>query len=288
MTYPMTSTISDLVTTDWLAERLNAPGLRVIDCRWVLGQLGEGRRQYDLGHIPRAAHLDVDEHLSGKKEKGPGRHPIPGRRFFQDLLSSLGIGRDTHVIAYDAGAALPATRLWWLLKYYGHDLVSVLDGGWQAWTQENRPISQEVPTFYEEKFEGRPRKKMAVDKVQVDSIRDEAETLLIDARSPERYRGETEPFDARPGHIPGAENFPCAQTIDPDTGKFLPPETLKALFQKIGVSKTKNIICYCGSGITACTNIFALKLAGHEAQLYEGSWSDWSADANLPATVGKS
>jgi thiosulfate/3-mercaptopyruvate sulfurtransferase len=271
----------EIVKADWLLEHINDPGVRIVDCRWVIAQPGEGRRQYEAGHIPGAAHLDIDTDLSGKN--GPGRHPLPGRRQFQDALSNIGIARDTRVIAYDGGNGTSAARLWWLLNYYGHEDVSILDGGWNAWLGLGGPVSTEIPQFSKTEFVGRPRRKWVVDKAAVDSLRDHADVLLIDARAPERYRGETEPFDLRPGHIPGALNFPHAQTHDPANGTFRKPEDLRADFDKLGAKDAGKIICYCGSGITACTDILALRLAGYDAQLYEGSWSDWSSDLDLPA-----
>lgn len=275
----ITSVASELVSAEWLLEHLHDPGLRIIDCRWVLGEPDQGKAQYLAGHVPGAVHLDIDEHLSGKE--GPGRHPLPARFNFQKLMSSIGVGRDTRVIAYDGGKGMPAARLWWLLRFYGHENVSVLDGGWEAWLKSGGPVQTEVPKPPEAEFTARPKRKWVVDKVLVDSVRDESSTLLIDARSAERYRGESEPIDAKAGHIPGAENLPFHQLLDPVTGRFLPPEKLKAAFESIGADKAKTIICYCGSGVTACTSILALKLAGYEAQLYEGSWSDWSSDNGL-------
>jgi len=276
---------NDLVTSDWLQQRLQDSGLRIVDCRWILGQPGEGRRQYEAGHIPGAIHLDVEEHLSGKD--GPGRHPLPTRFNFQKLMRAAGVERNTHVIVYDSGKGMPAPRLWWLLRFYGHENVSVLDGGWEAWLQAGGPVQTDVPAYPEAEFLARPKRKWVVDKEGVDSIRDEASTLLIDARSPERYRGDEETIDAKAGHIPGAENFHYALTLDPATGRFLPPDQLKQAFEKIGVDKTRKIVCYCGSGVSACTDILALNLAGFEVQLYEGSWSDWSADNNLQVTTKK-
>lgn len=274
----------ELVSTNWLQENLYNLSVRVVDTRWALGHPGEGRRHYDQGHISGAVHLDVDEHLSAKE--GPGRHPIPRRYDFQKLMSEIGIRRETHVVVYDDGKGVPAARLWWLLRYYGHDQVSVLDGGWALWKKEGRPASHEIPQFNSTDFVGRPRRKWMVDKEGVDGVRDNPETLLIDARSPERYRGEVEPIDPRPGHIPGALNFFYANTLDPESGKFLPPEKLREEFEKVGADQAKTIICYCGSGVSACTNILALSLAGFDAQLYEGSWSEWSKDMSLPATTG--
>ncbi|HEX5036156.1 MAG TPA: sulfurtransferase [bacterium] len=271
----------ELVTADWLLEHLNDPNVRVVDCRWVVGEPGEGRRQYEAGHIQGAAHLDIEKHMTGKN--GPGRHPLPGRRQFQDALSEIGVTRETRVVAYDSGSGMPAARLWWLLNYYGHENVSILNGGWNGWLAKGGPVSTEVPQFSKTEFVGRPRRKWVTDKEGVDSLRDHADILLIDARAPERYRGEVEPYDTRPGHIPGALNFPFSQALDPSTGLFRKPEELKAEFDKMGAKDAETIICYCGSGITACTDILALKLAGYEAQLYEGSWSDWSADNDLPA-----
>lgn len=274
-----------LVTVDWLLEHLNDSHLRIIDTRWVLGEAGEGRRRYEAGHIPGAAHMDVDTQLSGTK--GPGRHPLPGRRNFQNALSDIGVERGMQVVVYDEGKGMPAPRLWWLLNYYGHENVAVLDGGWNAWIAKGGPVSTDVPQFFKTNFEGRPRRKWAVDKVQVDSLRDHSDVLIIDARAPERYRGEAEPIDPRAGHIPGALNFHYAQTVDAATGTFRKPEDLKAEFEKFGAKDAETIISYCGSGITACTNVFALRLAGFESVLYEGSWSDWSSDPDLQASTSK-
>ncbi len=276
---------SDLVSTDWLQTHLNDPGLRIVDTRWILGNPGEGRRQYEAGHIPGAAHLDVDEHLSGKE--GPGRHPIPPKRDFQKAVSDLGIERETYVIVYDEGKGMPAARLWWLLKYFGHEKVSLLDGGWSGWLKVGGESEQDIRHFLPSKFIGRAKLGWVFDKERVDTLRDDPRVLILDARSPERYRGDVEPIDARAGHIPGAINFHFAKTIDPQTGYFLKPETLKEEFKKMEADQAETIVCYCGSGITACTNIFALKLAGLDAKLYEGSWSDWAKDADKSVTTIK-
>ena len=277
-----------LVTVDelkgWFDDPNLRPHLRIVDCRWVLGEAGAGRRQYETGHIPGAVHLDVDEHLSGKE--GPGRHPLPGKREFGQLLGSIGIDRESSVVVYDAGTGAPAARLWWLLRYYGHENVGVLDGGWKVWVEKGGAVSTEVPAFSKTDTVLRPKRRWVTDKSTVDSLRDQPDAVLIDARSPERYRGETEPIDARAGHIPGAVNLPYSETIDPETGLFKSPEELKQLFVERGVSG-KKVISYCGSGITACTNLLALKIAGFDGVLYEGSWSDWSADQNLQIAGGQ-
>lgn len=269
------------MTTAWLESNLQNPAVRIIDCRWILGQPGVGRRQYKEGHIPGAVHLDVDEHLSAKE--GPGRHPLPSKRDFQKVISGVGIRRETQVVVYDEGKGAPAARLWWLLRYYGHENVSILDGGWSLWVQDGKTIETEIKTYPAMPFAARPKRRWVVDKEAIDAVRDEADVLLLDARAPERYRGEVEPIDARAGHIPGAKNFPFVETLDPATGKFLAPEVLKGKFRELGTNEAVTIICYCGSGVTACTDIFALHLIGIEAKLYEGSWSDWSRDSELPA-----
>lgn len=280
----MRSKIPQLVSVSWLQSNLASEGIRLVDCRWVLGQTGEGRRQYEEGHIPGAVHLDLEGPLSGRG--GPGRHPIPTKQDFQKVMSEIGVDRERHVIVYDEGNGTPAARLWWLLRYFGHEKVSVLNGGWSVWIKEGGVTEKESAVFPATKFVARPKRKWVVDKVAVDSLRDYADVLLIDARSPERYRGEVEPIDSRPGHIPGAKNYPFTLAIDPETGLFLLPELFQSRFRELGVGQAKTIICYCGSGVTACTDILALNLAGIDALLYEGSWSDWSQDPTLPATKG--
>lgn len=273
-----------LVSSEWLAEHLCDTQVRVIDCRWILNEPGAGRKMYEDGHIPGSVFLDLDRDLTGKE--GPGRHPIPFKRDFQQILNEAGLHRDMHVVVYDAGQGMSAARLWWLLRYYGHDQASVLDGGFSLWTKETRPVAHEVPTFNKGDFAARPKRKWVADKNVVDSLRDDPDVLLIDARSPERYRGEIETIDKRAGHIPGAKNLPFQKLIDPETGRFLTPEQLRAEFEKLDIANVKTIISYCGSGITACTNLLALKIAGldqkRDVKLYEGSWSDWSGDLNFP------
>ncbi len=268
-----------LVSTDWLQSHLQDSDIRIIDSRWVLGKLGEGKKMYDEGHIPGAVHLDIEEHLSGKE--GPGRHPIPKKRDFENVMSELGVSRFKHIVVYDEGQGVPAARLWWLFRYFGHEDVSVLDGGWALWMREKKEIEREVRRYEAQKYTARAKHVMVLDKKGVDSLRDDPQVQIIDARAAERYRGESEPIDARAGHIPGAENFPYTQTLDPETGKFLSLSKLKEAFQKMGTEKAETVICYCGSGITACTDILALKLIGIDAKLYEGSWSDWSKDSGL-------
>ena len=276
--------ISDLVTADWLFENINNPYLRMVDCRWLLGQPEEGRHQYENGHIPGAVHLDVEKHLSGKE--GPGRHPLPQKRDFQKILEEIGVSREMHVIAYDAGTGMPAPRLWWLLRYYGHERVSILDGGWRTWTTGGKPVEYQVPHYPKGEFVARAKLKWLLNQKGVDDLRDNPEVVLLDVRTPERYRGEVEPIDARAGHIPGAVNLPFTQLINQETGCFLPAEQLKEMFAQVGATKADITICYCGSGITACTNIFALRLVGVEAKLYEGSWGEWSQDLSQPIVTG--
>lgn len=269
-----------LVNPDWLQMHLATTDCRIIDCRWFLGNPGEGRKQYEAGHIPGAIHLDVDTHLSGKS--GPGRHPIPNKRDFQKVMSEAGVHRDTHVIIYDAGTGAPAARLWWLLNYFGHEKTSLLDGGWKLWVEQGGAVEQSVPQYPSAEFVARAKPRWVLDKMGVDALRVDADVMIVDARAPERYRGEVEPIDAKAGHIPGAINLPYTSVIDPVTGRFLSPEKLKQKLTETGVQKDQTVICYCGSGITACTNILAMELAGINAKLYEGSWSDWSQDADLP------
>lgn len=269
-----------LVSTEWLQSHLQDSDIRIIDSRWVLGKIGEGKKMYEESHISGAIHLDIEEHLSGKE--GPGRHPIPKKRDFENVMSELGVSRFKHIVVYDDGQGVPAARLWWLFRYFGHEDVSVLDGGWALWIREKRETEREVRRYEPQKYTARAKHVMVLDKAGVDSLRDDPHVQLLDARAPERYRGEVEPIDSKAGHIPGAENFPYTHTLDPETGQFLSPEKLKEAFQKMGTDKAETVICYCGSGVTACTNILALKLIGIDAKLYEGSWSDWSSDSNFP------
>lgn len=268
-----------LVTTDWLAKNLSDPNLRLVDCRYVLGKPGAGFESYAAGHIPGAVHLDVDRDLSGRG--GPGRHPLPRTAEFATTMSRAGIDQHVNVVAYDDVGGAFAARLWWLLRYFGHEKVLLLDGGWTKWMAEKRPTSNEAVTVKARSFKAAPHRDWVVDKEYV-SGKVAATFLLLDARAPERFHGETEPIDPKAGHIPGAKNAPFASNLQVPNKEFQSPSKLREQFSNLGADKTQEIICYCGSGVTACHNIFALKLAGLEAKLYEGSWSDWSGDPKLP------
>ena len=282
----MSDSVPPLVSVTWLAHRLDDPQVRVADVRWYLPHLGKsGVGEYEAGHIPGAVFLDVDTELSAPRGEGPGRHPLPTAMTFGAVMRRAGVNSDTHVVAYDDGGGT-AARLWWLLRYFGHDRVSLLDGGLPAWQAARLPLETGAGRIMPPgNLVAHPRPAWVVDKEEVARLA-AAGAVVLDARARERYEGKVEPIDARPGHIPGALSAPFAENVATD-GRFLDPAQLRAKYAALGVDEAETVVAYCGSGVTACHDIFALHLAGRtDAKLYEGSWSDWAADPTLPAATG--
>lgn len=280
--------ISPLVSTEWLAAHLTDPNLRIVDVRWYLFDKDKtGHREYLRGHIPGAVFLDLDKDLSAPLGQGPGRHPLPRPEAFAKVAARSGIGPDTHVVAYDDAGGATAARLWWLLRYFGHDQASLLDGGIAQWKAEGRPFETEVPKVPTATFVPHPNPAMVVDQATVDTLRNDPKALVMDVRVPERYQGKVEPIDPRAGHIPGARNVPLATNLRSagDT-RFRERSELKQEYESMGADRAEKIVCYCGSGVNACQSVFALNLAGFTALLYEGSWSDWCSDPERPAGTG--
>jgi thiosulfate/3-mercaptopyruvate sulfurtransferase len=191
-------------------------------------------------------------------------------------------------VAYDDAGGGIAARLWWLLRYFGHDRVSVLDGGITAWRTTGRPLTSDAPAPREATiFAARPQPGRSVDKHVVNRLRSDSNAVILDARAAERFEGRVEPVDSRPGHVPGARNAPYPGNVSPETQLFLTPAQLREHYERLGVSPHKTVVAYCGSGVTACHTLLALHLAGYpNGLLYEGSWSDWSADLSLEAATG--
>lgn len=255
-----------LVSPSWLAAHLGNAEVRVIDCRFALGRPGAGRQAYRQAHIPGATFLDLDEDLSGPPGNA-GRHPLPDPEAFGAAARRAGISADSAVVAYDDGTG-GAARLWWLLRHFGHERAAVLDGGVAAWEgslvsgEEQPPAGDFVP---------RPRTGDTVGAEEVLRGLGDETRVLLDARAPERYRGQTEPIDPVAGHIPGAANLPFAEA-------FPPPDDL--------LSTDRELVAYCGSGVTACAVVLAFAAAGRDdVKLYPGSWSEWSG-RGLPAETG--
>ena len=274
-----------LVTPDWLAEHLDEPRVRPIDVRWYLTERERGKREYLAGHIPGAVHLDIETDLAAAAYEGPGRHPIPAAAVFAAAIAQAGVGADTHVVAYDSSGGAAAARLWWLLGYFGHADVSLLDGGWMEWLARGYLTESGAATVAPAQFTPRPHGDIVVDAASVEALRHDQATLLLDARAAERYEGRVEPIDKRAGHIPGAKSAPYAANLNQD-GSFKTAAELKARYDALGAAQATQIVCYCGSGVTAAHDLFALRLAGYDALLYEGSWSDWSSDPARPAASG--
>jgi thiosulfate/3-mercaptopyruvate sulfurtransferase len=278
--------MSLLVTVDWLHEHISNPNLRIIDVRWYLPEPNRGSLEYQAGHIPGAIYLDINTDLSAPRGQGPGRHPLPQPATFAATAGKAGIGPETHVVAYDSSGGASALRLWWLLRYFGHTNFSLLDGGWQAWQAAGLAIETRVPDVAPAIFIATPHPELVVAAPTVEALRHNPATLLLDARAAERYEGRVEPIDPRAGHIPGAVSAPFAANITPD-GRIRSAAELHARFAALGATTSETIVCYCGSGVTAAHNLFALELAGISGGLlYEGSWSDWSSDADRPAATG--
>lgn len=275
-----------LVTADWVAERLHDPQIRVVDLRWYLTEPGRGRQEYLEAHVPGAAYMDIDHDLSAPAWHGPGRHPLPAPEHFAGVAARTGISAASHVIIYDAVGGAYATRLWWLLRYFGHDRVSLLDGGWPAWVAGGYATEAGEAQITAALFTPQPNPAMLVYADDVERMRHAPDVLLLDARSAERFEGKNEIMDARAGHIPGARSAPYAGNLSAD-GTLLPAEALRARYTALGADHARTIVCYCGSGVTATHDLLALELAGFtNTVLYAGSWSDWSSNPERPAATG--
>jgi thiosulfate/3-mercaptopyruvate sulfurtransferase len=288
-----------LVSCEWLRERLGNPGLRVVDCRYRLGEPGAGEALWREGHIPGAAFLDVDRDLAGPPGSR-GRHPLPDTKGFEAAARRAGIGDETLVVAYDEAAEGGAARLWWLLRHFGHDQVTVLDGGLRGWREEGgelragaeqiepgdfRTSAPKADTASADELAARVGEADAAHAREAGERDGDASPVLLDARAPERYRGEIEPIDPVAGHIPGAVSLPFAE-LAPD-GRFLSPAELRARFEAAGVASGHEAVAYCGSGVTACVLVLAAEVAGiGPARLYPGSWSEWSGQG-LPVARGQ-
>lgn len=276
-----------LVDAKTLAARLDDPDLVVFDCRFELADPAAGAAQYAAGHLPGAAHLDLERDLSGAPGRGRGRHPLPQPQALAERLGHAGVGPEHQVVCYDGGELAFAARAWWLLRWLGYARVAVLDGGFRLWCAEGRPVNTEAP----------PRRApVAVSAHVQDGAMADATAVaaglggalcLLDARSPERYRGEREPLDPVAGHIPGARHRPAVDNLDAG-GRLKAAAVLAAELRDVtGDCPASRVVCYCGSGVSACVNLLALEVAGLPgARLYPGSWSEWCADSARPLARG--
>jgi thiosulfate/3-mercaptopyruvate sulfurtransferase len=274
-----------LVSTDLLARHLD--DWAIIDCRFDLQNEQWGRDEHRAAHIPGAVYASLNDDLSGARTGANGRHPIPEVDALAATLGRLGIDRTMQVVAYDQDAGSYASRLWWLLRYAGHDAVAVLDGGWAKWIREGRPTRAGEETKPARRYETAPRPALRVDVENVAAHLDEPGRLLIDARAAERFEGRSETIDRVAGHIPGAINHFFKQNLAAD-GTMLPAEVVRAnLLRLLGGQPPEQVVMYCGSGVTACQNLLAMEHVGLPgARLYAGSWSEWSSDPSRPVETG--
>lgn len=262
-----------VISPQWLFEHLNDSNVVVVDCRFSLNDPQWGKNEYHTNHIPGAFYLDLNQDLSSPVEKHGGRHPLPKVEKLAEKLSTIGVDRDTLVVAYDSSRFAFASRLWWLLRYLGHEKVAVLDGGFSGWVTAGYPVTTELPSGKPAVFIPQVQADKVVDIEYVKKHKDADKFVLVDSREPGRYRGETEPIDPVAGHIPGAVNFPW-QEVTNNEGMVRPALEQKGRWEK--AINADEIVVYCGSGVTACVNLLSLEMAGvKNAKLYAGSWSDW-------------
>jgi len=281
--------ISALIDASALATLLRQPAadVLVVDCRYSLADAAAGQQAYTEGHIPGAVYADLGELLSGPVTGMNGRHPLPDPQAFADGLASLGAGNDTTIVAYDAQDSMFAARLWWLLRWIGHENVSVLNGGLAAWTAAGGNLTVEVPAHPRGNLGLRQRAMPTVTFADVLANVETRQRQLIDARSPDRYRGENETIDPTGGHIPGALNRWFKDNLDAD-GRFKPAARLNEEFKSLlGDTPAQQVVHQCGSGVTACHNLLAMEIAGMKgATLYPGSWSEWCRQRDVPIARG--
>ncbi|MEO8256345.1 MAG: sulfurtransferase [Acidobacteriota bacterium] len=276
-----------LIDPQTLAAHLSDPDLAVIDCRYDLRDEAWGCRGYEASHVPGAVYAGLDRDLSGVKTGRNGRHPLPDPQILAATFGRLGIAAGMQVVAYDQDNGMFASRLWWLLRWMGHDRVAVLDGGLAAWISENGPLQSGVETRPPRHFEGTPRPDQVATAEQTADLAARPGWRLVDARSPDRYRGENETIDAVAGRIPGAVNHFFRWNVNED-GTFRSVDEIRDRVKaSIGAVPPDRVVCYCGSGVTACQNLLAFEHAGLSgARLFPGSWSEWSSDPARPIETG--
>jgi thiosulfate/3-mercaptopyruvate sulfurtransferase len=282
-------TYQTLVSTDELVRHLADPGWAIVDCRFSLDNAERGRRVYLQSHIPGAVYAHLNEDLAGSVIPGvTGRHPLPPVDSFISKLSTWGISAGVQVVVYDDLGGAYAARLWWMLRWLGHEAVAILDGGWPKWEQEGHPVKSGIDTRPARSFVPHLRPELLASQAEIDAMRLDSGFLVMDARTPERYKGETEPIDPVAGHISGAKSAPFAENLAPD-GTFLPQNVLRERYQKIlGKIPAQQVASYCGSGVTAAHNLVAMAHAGlGEGRLYVGSWSEWITNSELPIERGE-
>ena len=276
-----------LISVDSLQELQGYPRLAVIDCRFDLMNPDAGRQAYLTAHIPRARYADLNRDLSAPIGPCTGRHPLPAPDAFATRLGSLGIGNHTQVVAYDDANGSMAARLWWMLRWVGHDAVAVLDGGFKAWIASGGALESGEPKPGSEHFTAQIDFHAAVSTAELEQALSDPKLKLVDARAAERFAGHVEPIDSVAGHIPGAVNHPFTANLDADS-RFLPAAELKRRWvERLAGSDAKDLVAMCGSGVTACHNLLSLEAAGLPgAKLYAGSWSEWIRDPRRPIARG--
>ncbi|MCQ4311842.1 sulfurtransferase [Pseudomonas stutzeri] len=277
--------IAQLISPEHLSKRLQQSGLRILDCRFALDDAGYGRHSYAEAHIPGARYADLESDLSGEIIPGvTGRHPLPRPHELVEKFRNWGLHNDSDIVLYDDGPGAFAARAWWLLAWLGkRDGVYLLDGGFKAWREAGLPLDASVPADRVGSFSGHPDDSLIIEAAQLSNRLETPELTLIDARALPRFLGEVEPIDPVGGHIPGASCVPFTENLDA-TGRFLQPDQLRSRFDQLLTDRSpESLVAYCGSGVTACHNLFALCLAGYPlAKLYPGSWSEWITDSQRP------
>ncbi len=276
---------SNLVSFEWLSKRLDDKAVRLVDCRFVLGQPDVGASAYRAEHLPAAVYFDLERDLSAPIGEHGGRHPLPDLEELACKLGQHGIGNDDQIVAYDDQGGAMASRFWWLLKYMGHDKVAVLEGSFTAWKEAGLPTTSEIAPVSATSFTVQSQPDMLVQMEEVRTKLGNGETLLIDSREGVRYLGLQEPIDPVAGHIPGAVNHFWKESLNED-GTWKSAAEQKLRFQAL--DPERDVIVYCGSGVTACPNVLALHEAGHrKVKLYAGSWSDWVSYKENPIATGE-
>lgn len=272
-----------LISPAELAAHLGRPDWVVIDCRYSLADPAAGEAAYARGHLPGARYAHLDRDLSAPPGPHTGRHPLPDPQRLAARLGRWGVDERTQVVVYDDAGGAFAGRLWWMLHWLGHPCAAVLDGGLQAWERAGGPLTDQVPSPEPRVFKARAEAGRWLSTEAVEEGLRRGAIRLLDARSPERYRGEAEPIDPVAGHIPGALNRPLQLNLGPD-GRFLPPgELRRAYAELLAGTEPQAVVHMCGSGVSACHNLLAMEIAGlGGSRLYVGSWSEWIRDPARP------